>query len=151
ILGRKLLDQLHKRVGERMKVTGINYKDLDLEFEIVGAFPKGRYDETALMNRDYLNDALDVFPRTHAGQKHPLADRSLNFVILQVSDLPSFNSVTGQIESSGQFENPAVKCETLAAYAVAELDSYRDIIWGMRWLLSPAILVTLSLVIATSI
>jgi putative ABC transport system permease protein len=151
ILGRKVLSQLNKRVGERIKVTGINYKDLDLEFEIVGEFPAGRYNDTAIMNRDYLNDALDVYPRTHSGQKHPLADRSLNFVILQVSDLPAYDSVTGQIDSSGLFENPAVKCETLAAYAVTQLDSYRDIIWGMRWLLSPAILVTLAVVIATSL
>jgi putative ABC transport system permease protein len=59
--------------------------------------------------------------------------------------------VTEQIESSGLFQNPAVKCETLSAYAVTQLDSYRDIIWGMRWLLSPAILVTLALVITNSI
>jgi putative ABC transport system permease protein len=151
ILGRKVLDQLNKRVGDRIKLTGINYKDLDLEFEIVGAFPKGRYNDTAIMNRDYFNDALDVYPKTHAGQKHPLADRSLNLVVLQVSDLYAYDRVTGQIDSCGLFENPAVKCETLAAYAVAELNSYKDIIWGMRWLLSPAILVTLAVVITTSI
>jgi putative ABC transport system permease protein len=44
-----------------------------------------------------------------------------------------------------------VKSETLAAYAVTQLDSYQDIIFGMRWLLAPAILVTLSLVIANAI
>src|SRR5439155_413439 len=31
------------------------------------------------------------------------------------------------------------------------LDAYRDLLWGMRWLLVPAILVTLALVIANAI
>ena len=31
------------------------------------------------------------------------------------------------------------------------MEAYRDLIWGMRWLLSPAILFTLSLVISNSI
>jgi putative ABC transport system permease protein len=134
-----------------MKVTGFSHRDLDLEFEIIGAFPEGRYNSTALMNRDYLNDALDVYPKTHGGQKHPMADRSLNMVMLQVSDMNSYSRITEQIDSSGLFQNPPIKCETLAAYAVTQLDGYGDIIWGMQWLLSPAILVTLALVIANGI
>ena len=151
IIGRKLLGTLNKQVGERMKVSGINYKDLDLEVEIVGMFPDGRYNDMAVMHRDYLNDALDVYPKTHGGQPHPMAKRSLNFVVLQVSDLERYSRVTEQIDSSGMFQNPGVKCQTLAAYAVTQLDSFRDILWAMRWLLSPAILVTMALVIANSI
>jgi putative ABC transport system permease protein len=151
ILGRKILATLNKRVGDRMKLTGLNYKDIDLEVEIVGSFPAGRFDDQAIMNRDYLNDAVDTYPKTHRGEKHPLADRSLNLVVLQVSDQEIYNQVTGQIDSSGLFQSPAVKCETLAAYAVTQLEGYRDIIWGMQWLLSPAILVTMALVIANGI
>jgi putative ABC transport system permease protein len=65
--------------------------------------------------------------------------------------MESYSRVTEQIDSSGLFQNPAVKCETLSAYAVTQLDSFRDIIWGMRWLLSPAILITLALVITNSV
>jgi putative ABC transport system permease protein len=151
IMGRSLLRQLDKRVGDRLKVTGINYKGIDLEVEIVGLFPPGRYDDTALLNRDYLNDALDTYPNTHGGARHPQADRSLNLVVLEVPDMDVFTRVSRQIDSSGLFQNPAVKCETLAAYAVSQLESYRDIIWGMRWLLAPATLVTLTVIIATGI
>jgi putative ABC transport system permease protein len=151
ILGRKQLKMFNKRVGERMKVTGINFKDLDLEVEIVGSFPEGRYDDTAIMNRDYLNGALDVYPKAHGGNRHPRADRSLNLVVLQVADMDSYQRVTEQIDSCGQFKDPAVKCETLAAYAVTQLESFRDIVWAMRWLLAPAILVTLTLIIANGI
>jgi putative ABC transport system permease protein len=31
------------------------------------------------------------------------------------------------------------------------LEAYRDLVWGMRWLLAPAILITLSLVISNAI
>jgi putative ABC transport system permease protein len=151
IVGQKVLKSINKQVGERIKVTGINYKDLDLEFEIVGAFPPGRYGDTSIMNRDYFNDALDTYPKNHSGLKHPLADKSLNLVVLQVPDMESYSQVTQQIDASGLFQNPSVKCETLSAYAVTQLDSFRDIIWGMRWLLSPAILITLALVITNSI
>src|SRR5262249_46472548 len=137
ILGRKQLETLHKRVGERMKVTGVNYRDIDLDVEIVGSFPEGRYNDMAIMNRDYLNDTLDAYPRSHGGLQHVRADRSLDLVVIQVSDMDLYKRVTEQIESSPSFDNPAVKCETLSAYAVTQLDSYRDILWGMRWLLSP--------------
>src|SRR5205085_10948605 len=79
------------------------------------------------------------------------AGRSLNLVVLEVPNLEAYTRVTQQIDSSGLFENPAVKCETLAAYAVTQLDSFRDILWGMRWLLSPAILVTLVLIMANGL
>jgi putative ABC transport system permease protein len=151
IVGSTILARIHKQVGDRLVMTGLNYKDIDLEFEIVGSFPDGRYNDQAIMNRDYLNDAVDNYPKTHAGQKHPLVDRSLNLVVLQVTNQDIYNRVTEQIDSSGLFQSPAVKCETLSAYAVSQLDSYRDIIWGMQWLLSPAILVTLALVIANGI
>ncbi len=151
ILGREKLAQIHKRVGDRFTVTGLNYKDIDLEFEVVGVFPDGRYDKSAVMNRDYLNAALDAYPRSHAGQKHPLADKSLNLVWLRVPDMQAFNTVQEQISQSPLYTSPAVKCETASSGIATFLEAYRDLIWGMRWLLAPAILLTLSLVIANAI
>ena len=49
------------------------------------------------------------------------------------------------------YSNPAVKCETASSGIASFLDAYRDLIWGMRWLLVPAILVTMALVIANAI
>ncbi|OAI55099.1 hypothetical protein AYO44_02875 [Planctomycetaceae bacterium SCGC AG-212-F19] len=152
IIGRKRLEAIQKRVGDRFTLTGINYTELDLEFDIVGVLPEsGRYDETAFMNRDYLNDKLDAYPKTHGGQKHKLADRSLNLVWLKVADQHDYGRIAWQIESSGSFHNPPVKCETLSSAITTVMESYRDLVWGMRWLLSPAILVTMSLVVANAI
>ncbi|MFO0948507.1 MAG: ABC transporter permease [Planctomycetota bacterium] len=151
LVGRDRLAAINKRVGERIKLYSINYKDIDLEFEIVGTFPSGRYDQSAAMNRDYLNEALDNYARTHQGKKHPMADKTLNLVWLRVPDSTAYAKVTDQIMNSPDYASPAVKCETASSGIAAFLEAYRDLIWGMRWLLAPAILVTLSLVIANAI
>ncbi len=59
--------------------------------------------------------------------------------------------VAGQIVSSPLYANPPVKVETQSSGIAAFLEAYRDLIWGMRWLLAPAILITLSLVISNAI
>ena len=154
IIGTERLQMMNKRVGERVKVTGMNYQDIDLEVEIIAEFPPGRYGQSAVMNRDYLNDALDDFNRRAAlagKAKHPLSDKSLNLVWLKVPDTEMFRRLADQVESSSLYSNPAVKCETASSGVASFLDAYRDLIWGMRWLLVPAILVTMSLVVANAI
>ena len=151
IVGRDRLAALGKRVGERGVRHGINYKDIDLEVEIVGLFPPGRYDNSAAMHIDYLMNALDAYPRTHAGEKHPLADRSLNLVWLRVENMQAFQRVAAQIGGSPLYGDPAVKIETEASGVASFLEAYRDIVWGMRWLMAPAIMATLTLIIAIAI
>jgi putative ABC transport system permease protein len=151
IVGTERLASLNKRVGERIKIYSMNYADIDLEFDIIGTFPDGRYNQTAAMNRDYLNDAVDDYPRTHSGQRHPMADGSLNLMWLRVADSDTFQRIAGQIMASPSFTSPAVKCETASSGIASFLDAYKDLIWGFRWLLSPAILVTLSLILANAI
>lgn len=151
ILGRNRLKDLNKRVGDCFSVTGMNYSKLGLEFEILGVFPGGRYDDVAVMNRDYLNEALAAYPKAHAGQKHPLADKSLNVVWLQVADQPEFQRVAAQVEGSALFRDPAVRCQTLSSGIATRLESFTDMVWAMRWLLSPAIVITMALVISSAV
>ncbi len=151
VMSTLLMQTLDKKMNERLTLTGVNYKDLNLEFEIVAEFPHGRFTGLAVINRDYLNDSISNYEKTHNGIKHPLADRSLNMVWLQVREKGDIGRVVEQIDTSGLYQAPAVKCETLAAGMAAFMDSYRDLIWGMRWLLSPAILFTMTLVLANAI
>ncbi len=150
ILGRERLAALNKRVGERMKVFSINYQGIDLEFDILGEFPEGRYNQSAVMHRDYLNRSLDDYERKN-GQKHPLAQKSLNLFWMRLPTTHAFELVAERIAAPGRFSNPAVKCETASSGISSFLDAYRDLIWAMRWLLSPAILVTMALVVANAI
>ena len=151
LLGMNRLKAINKKVGERFSVYGRNYAGIDLEFEIVGVFPPGRFNELAVMNCVYLNDALDAYPRAHGGRRHPLADRSLNLVWLRVPDQPAFHQLAQQIEASPLFSSPPVKCQTLSAEIATILEAYKDLIWGMRWLLAPSILATMALVLSNAI
>jgi putative ABC transport system permease protein len=151
IVGRERLASINKKVGERFTVTSINYTDINLEFEITGVFPEGRYNQSAVMNRDYLNDALDAYKRDHKGTPHPLADKSMNLVFLRVPDTQVFRRMAEQIETSSQFTSPAVKCETASSGVASFLDAYRDLLWAARWILVPVIGVIMALIISMAI
>lgn len=151
IIGKKKLAAINKRVGDRIVLYGLNYKDIDLELEIVGTFPDvSRYDSSAALNNEYLNRSLDAYERKN-GDKHPMADKTLNLVWLRIPDTDAFNKVAAQITTSPAYGNPSVKCETASSGIAAFLDAYRDLIWAMRYLFSPVVLFSLTLVIANSI
>ncbi len=150
ILGRDKLKGIEKKVGDTVTIYSVNYKDIDLEFDIVGEFPPGRYDNSAAMNRDYLNAALDDYQRK-TGKPHPIASKTLGLVWLRVPDTETFARVAEQVTTNPSFSSPAVKFETATSGIAVFLEAYRDLLWGMRWLLSPAICITLALVIANAI
>ncbi len=151
LLGKSRLEQMNKRVGERIFVTSMNYKEIDLEFEIVGELPGARYTLSGVMNHTYLLDALDAHARKNKGVPHPMRNKSLNLVWLKVPDSEDFRRVAEQIMTSSQFTNPAVKCETGSSGISTFLDAYRHLLWAMRVVLAPAILFTMTLIIANSI
>lgn len=152
ILGQNHLLNTKKKIGERLTLTGISIsKGLDLEFDVVGAFPAGRYDTMAAFNRDYYVGAMDAYPATHNGQKHPWAERNLSLMVLKVANSDDFARVAAQIENSPELSDPVVRCETMASGISSMLEPFRDLIWGMRWMMAPACLVTILLVIANAI
>jgi putative ABC transport system permease protein len=150
ILGHTRLASLNKRVGETINVTGTQFQGIDLEFEILGVLPPGRYADLGVFNQDYFIDALEVYKRKH-NAPHPLANKALTRVWLQMTDQDACARVTQQIESSGKFTDPAVRCQTLSAEVAALLEGFSVLIWGLRWLLFPAILGIMTLVMANAI
>jgi putative ABC transport system permease protein len=150
ILGPSRMKSLNKKIGDTFTIYSTNYPDINLEVTVVGTFPPGRYNQNSAINRDYLNRAMDVYKRQN-GKEHAMARRTLNLVWLKVNDAAEAVKLQEQIDSSPEFTSPEVKCETASAGVSTFLDAYRDLIWGMRWLLAPAILVTLSLVISNAI
>jgi putative ABC transport system permease protein len=146
-------EQAKKRlIGDRLTLYGMSIsKGLEMEFEIIGVFPPGRYDTMAAFDRKYLVNALDEYPSKHNGQQHPWAERNLSLVVLKVPDSKAFERVAAQIENSPELTNPVLRCETMASGISSMLEPFRDLIWGIRWLLAPACLVTILLVIANAI
>jgi putative ABC transport system permease protein len=80
-----------------------------------------------------------------------MADKTLGLVWLRVPDTATFNRVAGQIQEPGKYTAPAVKCETASSGIASFLDAYRDLLWGIRYMFVPALLVTMALVIANAI
>jgi putative ABC transport system permease protein len=150
LIGSGRLAAMGKKVGERIKVTSLNYQDIDLEFEILGVLPGGRYEQSAIMNYQYLRNALDSYKKSKR-QAHPMDDKSLALVWVRVPSTRVFEQVAEQVTESPEFKTPAVKAETASSGIASFLDAYRDLLWGMRWLLVPAILCTMALVIANAI
>jgi putative ABC transport system permease protein len=151
ILGLDRLKMMNKRVGEKFVLHGLNYKDIDLEMEIVGTFPRGRYDLSAAMDRRYLNAALEKYRADHNNTAHPMAEKTLSLVWLRLPDQETFAKVAEQIEKELGKGNPAVKCETAASGIASFIEPFRDMIWAMRWMLTPAVIITLALVISNAI
>ncbi len=150
VLGIDRLEALDKRIGDRITLYGINYKDIDLEFEIVGVVPSGRYDGSAFFNREYLLAALDQY-ENKAGTKHALAEKTLNLVWLRVPDAESLRKLSEQIEASPDYRSPQVKCETQSSGISMFLEGYRQLLDFFRYELSSVIVATLALVVATAI
>jgi putative ABC transport system permease protein len=150
IIGRDRLKALNRRVGDRLTVTSFNYKEITLEFEIVGECPQGRYDQSAFMQCAYLNDALDQYEKTNK-KKHPLAEKTLNLVWLKVPNNDAFGRVAEQIMTSPQYTVPKVKCETASSGIATFLEAYKDLLNIMQWWLIPGAMVTMALVVANAI
>jgi putative ABC transport system permease protein len=150
VVGPDRLGFLNKRVGERFKLTSMNYKDIDLEVEVIGTLPQARYGQNAIMSADYFNRELDKYKVVNK-QPHPLDNRRLNLIWLRVPDKASYARVAKVIEDSPYLSNPQVKVETASSGIGSWMEPYSDLLWGVKWLLVPAILGIMALVIANAI
>lgn len=152
VIGPDQLKLMNKKVGERIKISGLIFKGIDLEFEIIDTFPDSarRYSQTSVFNIDYLLSALEEYKATNK-KPHAQGEAPVAFVVLRVKSRDELERLTAQITESPLYTAPAVRVESQGSAISNFLESYRDIFWGMRWLLGPAVLFTLSLVIANAI
>ena len=150
LLGKKRLSAINKKVGERFKLTALEYSGIDLEFEILGVLPSGRWDDAGFMNAEYLNAAVDAY-KGAGGQKHPLDQKRLNMFWVEVGKTEEFPQVVDQINTSPTLAAPPVKCETFASLVANFLDSYSGFIWFIEWVLVPCSMFSMMLLIANAI
>lgn len=151
LLGLDKMQSLNKKVGERFKLTSINYKGINLEFEVVGVLPDGRYNSSAIMRVDYFNKAFDLYEKENNGRPHPLAMKRLNLIWIRVADRDQFDLIGGEIERAAELKDRPVKVETASSGISSFLDAYRDLLLAMKFLLVPGILVVMALVMANAI
>lgn len=150
LLGIEKMQLVNKRVGERFKLTSINYKDIDLEFEILGVLPDGRYNQSAIMHIDYFNQAFDDYARKK-GTPHPLATRNLNLIWIRVNDREQFDKVGSIIENAAVLRDRPVKVETASSGISSFLDAYKDLLTALKFLVVPLMLAVMTMVMAVAI
>jgi putative ABC transport system permease protein len=151
VIGEERLKIINKKVGDEIKLYGTNYKELEFECRIVGAFPAGtRLGTSAAMRYDYLQSKLDDY-RARKGKAHPLADRCLNLVWVRMPNKPAFEALAEVVNRPGTFSAPAAKMETFSAAVGSFLEPYKDIFWGMKYIIMPAIVAIMCLVIGITI
>ncbi len=151
LMGSEKMQTINKRVGERFKLASINYKGIDnVEFEIVGVLPDGRYNQSAIMNNEYFYRLFDDYKNKN-NAAHPLAVKNLNLIWIRVSDREQFDRVGNMLENSPYLKDPSVKVETASSGISSFLDAYKDLLLAMKYLLVPGMMVVMSLVMANAI
>lgn len=151
VIGEDRLQVMGKRVGDEVKLYGTNYKEIEFECRIVGAFPAGsRLGMAAAMRFDYLMAKLDDY-KARTGKVHPVADRCVNLVWVRMPSKPAFEQLAAIVNQPGTFNDPAVKMEQFSAAVGSFLEPYKDIFWGMKWIIMPAIVVIMCLVIGITL
>ncbi len=151
IVGEDRLKTIGKQVGDEVKCYGSNYKDITFECKIVAAFPSGsRMANNACMRSDYLAAKLDEYEKTK-GKPHPVAAGCVNLIWVRLPDKASYERLASIVNEPGVFGSPAVKLETFSSGVAAFIEPFKDILWGMKYLIMPAITVIMCLVVGITI
>jgi putative ABC transport system permease protein len=151
VIGEDKLKLMNKKVGDEIKVAGLNYSGIDFECRIVGMFPTGtRLSGAACLRHDYLMSKLDSY-RIQKGEAHPVYGKCLNLVWVRMPSKDSFEKLSGVVNKPGEFSSPMAKIETFSSIIGAFMESFKDILWGMKWIVMPAIVVIMCLVISITI
>lgn len=145
VLGRQRMVKLGKKVGDVFKALtilqkGADGKPIEFELEIVGELPdNSRWAQGGFMDFEYLSRALKAVNSD--------LDGKVNLGWLMTDDQ------SAAIQSAGTIESylPDVKCETLSAAIGRFLEPFKDILWGVKWLLVPAIFAVMTVIVANAI
>ena len=151
LLGERRIRTLNKKVGDRIKVSGLMPAGIDLEFEVLGTVSSVRWRENGFMNARYLNAAIDTFCREHPDRKPFLDAQRIKMFWVEAAKKEDFSPLVEQINSSSLFGAPPVKCETFSSLVANYLDSWSGFIWFIQWVLVPASMFSMVLLIANAI
>jgi putative ABC transport system permease protein len=151
VVGEDRLQMMDKKVGDEIKLYGLSHRDIEFEFRIVGAFPQGsRLGGAGAMRYDYLTAKMDDY-RVRTGKDHPQAAQSLNLIWVRMPNKAAYEQLADEVNKPGTFNSPAVKMETFSAAMMSFLEPFKDILWGLKWIIMPAVVVIMCLVIGITI
>lgn len=150
VMSKSRMKALNVQVGQRIKLHSINYKDVTGEFDIIGELPEGKYEGVSFMNKEYLLKALDAYQRDK-GEPHPMADKCVNLIWVKLPTKDAFERLSGMVNDPKYFNKVPIKLETASSGIGSWMASFKDIFWGMKYILVPAMIGIMSLVVANAI
>lgn len=146
VMGEGRMTKLGKKVGDIFKARSISHHEgsalrqpIEMDFEIVGIIPAhNRWADATFMDYIYLDRVLK--------EKKNEFDGKVNYAWLQFDDQKSALEAGGAIERGIR----DVKCETSATAYGRFMEPLRDILWGIKFLLVPAILGVMTVILANT-
>ena len=155
VMSKQQLKKLNLQVGQRVKSFGMNYPKLTFDFLIIGELPEGRYEGVAFMNREYLLQLLDAYRNDRTvnttGEPHPMAEKCVNLMWVRLPNKAAFERLSAMVNDPKYFGKVPIKLETASSGIGTWLAAYKDIFWGMKYILTPAMIAIMSLVVANAI
>jgi putative ABC transport system permease protein len=150
IVSKSRLEKMNLKVGERVKLSQLGFKENLFEFNIVGMIPEGKFEGVAMMNRKYLMNQMQAYERS-AGKPHPLASKAINLIWVRLPDKAAYEHLAQLVNDSKNFSGPETKLETSSALIGNIMEGFKDIVWAMKYLMTPAMVAIMALVIANAI
>ena len=151
VIGADRLKMLNLKVGDDIKMYCLNYKEIEFEFKIVGAFPsESKLNMAAAMRYDYLESKLDDY-KAKNGKPHVMADRCVNLVWVRMPSKEAYQQLAAIVAQPNTFSQPAVKMETFSSAVQSFMEPFKDILWGLKVLVMPSISVVMCLVVGITI
>jgi putative ABC transport system permease protein len=155
VISPRQLKMLNLRVGQKIKSYGMNYPNLTFEFDIIGELPAGRYEGVAFMHRDYLLQLLDAYRNDRTvnpkGELHPMAEKCVNLIWVRLPHRAAFERLNAMVNDPKYFGKVPIKMETASSGIGTWLAAFKDIFWGMKYILTPSMIAIMSLVVANAI
>lgn len=149
LMGPERLKRLGRKVGERIEAVsrtltnGKTKAPIKMQFTIVGELPaQSRWVQGAFMDVEYLNRVLDK-------EESEVRDK-VNLGWLMLDDQASTSEALREIDEDAVV-GKTLKSETAATAMGRFLEPLKDLLWGVKWLLVPAIIVVMMVIVSSSI
>ena len=155
VMSKSRLKSLNMHVGQKVKLHGVNYPNVLLELEIIGELPEGKYEGVSFMNVEYLLKQLEAYQRDRVanpkGEVHPMMEKCINLIWVRLPNKEAFELLSAKVNDRSKFNKVPIKLETASSGIGTWLGAFKDIFWGIKYILVPAMIGIMSLVVANAL
>ena len=89
--------------------------------------------------------------KNRSGEPHPMADKAIALIWVKLPNKEAFERLSAMANDTGNFNTPQIKLETASSGIGSWLESLKDIFFGMKYVMTPAMVAIMCLVIANAI